>query len=74
MIVHPPVEAVSLITGQLLPDTMRDDTQLPPRSSRVCLFNAIDRFDASKKKERKKKNDRATIYSHRSSTIYDKDS
>lgn len=72
MIVHPPVEAVSLITGQLLPDTMRDDTQLPPRSSRVCLFNAIDRFDASKKK--RKKNYRATIYSHRSSTIYDKDS
>lgn len=54
MIVHPPVEAVSLITGQLLPDTMRDDTQLPLRSSRVCLFNAIDRFDASKKKKKEK--------------------
>lgn len=75
MIVHPPVEAVSLITGQLLPDTMRDDTFNFRYVLRVFAFStrSID-STPRKKKERKKKNDRATIYSHRSSTIYDKDS
>lgn len=72
MIVHPPVEAVSLITGQLLLDTMRDDTQRPTSATFFACLPFQRSIDS------KKKNDRAT-YLHRSTdnfrvTINDKGS
>lgn len=73
MIVHPPVEAVSLITGQLLLDTMRDDTQRPTSATFFACLPFQRSIDS-----KKKKNDRAT-YLHRSTdnfrvTINDKGS
>lgn len=50
MIVHPPVEAVSLITGQLLLDTMRDDTQRPTSATFFACLPFQRSIDSKKKK------------------------